>query len=708
MALENYETGKVLHSTDETVTTAEIILKGIVSVYIGGQKMILTQGSLIGLQETPQEKYNFTYTAEEPVQVYTYPFLEETSIQRIVENNAKIAPALAAKAVRDTLNAFNVYDTFYESVSREFEKLHAQIADYPVQCKKAGVQQKMFPGLLEITAPERNDLLQDWQINFLEFMKENEKKFMMNFYSADTSVSAGTLLIMYELQSKIENGIISLEQDLRGILQESEEFRSEIKLLEMKLNALKQTMQMSGEDQDGEVPLIKNAMDIILSYSDIDKNKALKIKELVKQYKELPDRRSITDSVRFIRKQLIDGFYELYPACFLKSRENPMNIPAEVRMFLLFGFFDEELAGADNTEIMYRIITSYRPDEEGHVFTLYQWLTMIQNGTVVPSRNEFEQDYEAYMHEQKLRGDITDQEYAEKIDDSKSKLTYEINNLFKMGNRMTFGKISSYQPFFDSCNVLMDLKNSYMSATKVNDAINTIISIDKSIFRREREYRNEELGLKNIFVHVEVIPNIILLPNVGTRAALWQEIEGKKRDSKARMIMPIFLAEDMTKAFTALCGEYRWEITKTEQGVHWNDLKDLSLTSEYNDYIQFYKKNREFNTEQREKIKKQIQKAGSNLRRTFVSDYCVYINSESNGSPLMNRVARGILFTYCPFALSYRERIKTSPIYANELNKFEIKMKEKAHPILNIAKKLENQGIDLPKALSDEIEYIKS
>ena len=708
MALENYEAGKVIHSKDETVTTAELILKGTVSVYFCGQKMMLTQGSLIGLQETPQEKYNFTYTAEEPVQVYTYPFFEESSIQRIVENNAKISPALAAKAVRDTLNAFNIYYTFYENVSQEFEKLHAQIADYPVQCKKAGVQQKIFPGLLDISAPERNDLLQEWQVNLLESMKENEKKFMMNFYNAAPSVSVGTVLLMYELQVKIKTGIISLEQDLRIMSRESEEFKSEMKLLDMKLNALKQTMQLSGEDQDGEVQLIQNAMDIILSYSEIDKNKALNLKELVKQYKELPDRRSIIDSVRIIRKHLIDRFYELYPACFLKSRDNPMNIPVEVRMFLFFGFFDEELAGPKNTEILYRIITSYRPDEEGHVFTLYQWLTMIQNGTVVPSRNEFEQDYEAYMREQKLRGDITDLEYAEKIDDSKSKLMYEISNLFKMGNRMTFGKISSYQPFFDSCNVLMDLNNSYMSATKVNDAINTIISIDKSIFRREREYRDQKLGLKNIFVHVEVIPNIILLPNVGTRAALWQEIEGKKRDSKARMIMPIFLAEDMTKAFTSLCGEYRWEITKTEQGVHWNDLKDLSLTSEYNDYIQFYRKNRELNTEQRDKIKKQIQKAGSNLRRTFVSDYCVYINSESNGSPLMNRVARGILFAYCPFSLSYRERLKTSPIYGNELNKFEIKSQEKIHPILNIAKKLENQGIEVPKALSDEIEYMKS
>lgn len=708
MALENYEAGKQIHSMKDTVTTIELILKGTVSVYFGGQKMLLTQGSLIGLQESPMKKYNFTYKAEEQVQVYSYPFMDENSIQRIVLNNAKISPALAAKAVRDTLDAFNAYDTFYEEVSRDFEKLHAQIADYPVQCKKAKIQQKTFPGLYDLNVPERDDLLKEWQISFLESMRENEKKFMMNFYSTDSSISAGVVLLMYGLQTNIENGLLTLQHNHDKMLKCAEEFRSELKILEMKLNALKQSMQMSGEDQNGEIPLIKNSMDIILSYSDFDKNKALNLKELIKEYKALPDRRNTTDSVRRLRKQLTDAFYELYPVCFLKSRENPMSIPVEVRMFLFFGFFDEELAGPDNTEILYRIITSYRPDEEGHVYTLYQWLMMVQDGVVTPSRNEFEQDYEAYMKEQRDRGDITEEEYQSGLKNSVSKLMYEINNLFKMGNRMTFGKVSSFQPFFDSDNVIMDLENAYRSASKVNEAINNIKNIDKSIFRREREYRNEELGLKNIPIHVEVIPNVILFPNVGTRAALWQEIEGKKRDSKARMIMPIFLAEDMTKAFTALCGEYRWEITKTEQGVHWNDLKDLSLTSEYNDYIQFYRKNRDLNADQKEKIKKQIQKAGSNLRRTFVSDYNVYINSESNGSPLMNKVAISILFTYCPFSLGYRERLKTSPIYSNELNKFETKKEERIRPIINIVKKLENIGIDAPKELLDEIEYAKS
>jgi hypothetical protein len=174
------------------------------------------------------------------------------------------------------------------------------------------------------------------------------------------------------------------------------------------------------------------------------------------------------------------------------------------------------------------------------------------------------------------------------------------------------------------------------------------------------------------------------------------------------MLSPIFLVEDLMKSMVALCGEFRWEITKTEQGVHWNDLKDLSLTSEYNDYIQFYRKNRELNAEQKEKIKKQIQKAGSNLRREFVADYTVYMNSESNGSPMMNKVSRRILFTYCPFSKEYREKLKSIPMYQNELNKYETKTNEKLRPISNITKKLEHEGIEIPEVLKEQIEFLES
>ena len=37
-------------------------------------------------------------------------------------------------------------------------------------------------------------------------------------------------------------------------------------------------------------------------------------------------------------------------------------------------------------------------------------------------------------------------------------------------------------------------------------------------------------------------------------------------------------------------GRYRWEMCRKLQGVRWNDISEHSLTSEYYDYIQYYKR----------------------------------------------------------------------------------------------------------------------
>lgn len=708
MALVSITKGQVIHSPEQDVTTAELVLKGQVMVQIGNQTMTFTQGSLIGLSETAGEKYRYKYVAATDGAIYSYPNEGNESIQKIIETNAKIAPMLAVKAVQNTLAAYYAYDSFFDEVRGEYDRVMVELSDYPITCKKAGVEPKDFSELNDFEAPERDVLLQDWQLDYLESLKENEKAIATRYYAISPSISIGVIFQMNDIKMKIDEAILELIESSKAFAEKSSAFNTELEMVNVKLNAVKSSLAPGAMDENGEVPLITNAMDTILAFSDIESEKMLEIKKLVTEYKALPDRRNVTDEIRRIRKKLVDAFFDIYPNCFLKTREDPQGTPPEVVMFLLYGFFDEELAGAENTETLYRMMQSYAPDPNGQIVTIYQWLNMIMDGEVQPSRNEFEQDFDAFLREQLMHGDITDAEFEKMQKDSKEKFKYELNNLFKMGNRMTFGRISSYQPFFDSTNVMTDLSKSFMSFEKVSDILDRIKGIDKYIFRRDVEYNNPELEIKNLVIAKEVMPRVILFPNVGTRPALWQEIEGKRRDSHARMLCPVFLAEDLMKSMVALCGEYRWEITKTEQGVHWNDLKDLSLTSEYNDYMQFYRKNRELNAEQKEKIKKQIQKAGSNLRREFVMDYVVFMNSESNGSPMMNKVARRILFTYCPFSAQYREKLKSIPMYQNELNKYETKTNEKLRPILNIIKKLEHEGTEVPEVLREQISFLES
>ena len=130
-------------------------------------------------------------------------------------------------------------------------------------------------------------------------------------------------------------------------------------------------------------------------------------------------------------------------------------------------------------------------------------------------------------------------------------------------------------------------------------------------------------------------------------------------------------------------GRFRWEMCRKEQGARWNDIREMSLTSEYYDYVQYYKKNHDLSPEAKEKLKNALWKAKNNYREVFVKDYQVWIKYEAKGSFRMNRVARGILFRYCPFVKEIRDSLKVSPMYQEMIQKYDIIIgREKRHVAL--------------------------
>ena len=104
-----------------------------------------------------------------------------------------------------------------------------------------------------------------------------------------------------------------------------------------------------------------------------------------------------------------------------------------------------------------------------------------------------------------------------------------------------------------------------------------------------------------------------------------------RRDTSARFLFPIFTAVDIDDMMVDTVGRYRWEICRKIQGVHWNDIREKSLTAEYCDYLQFYRKNRELSTEAKEKIKSALLRGRNNYREVFVKDYQNWMKYESKG-----------------------------------------------------------------------------
>lgn len=186
---------------------------------------------------------------------------------------------------------------------------------------------------------------------------------------------------------------------------------------------------------------------------------------------------------------------------------------------------------------------------------------------------------------------------------------------------------------------------------------------------------------------------------------MWQEVGGKNKATPGRFVFPILSNTNIDDMMVKMFGRFRWELCRCIQGMQWNDIKVKSLTSEYMDYIQFYRKNRDLSDEAREKVKMQIQKGRNNSREVFLIDYEAWVKSESNGSMKMNKVAREILATYCPFEKTLRQKLETQRPYEVAMARFgRNSMKKKQEFELRI-KAIQRETPDVPQEILDTYHF---
>lgn len=286
-----------------------------------------------------------------------------------------------------------------------------------------------------------------------------------------------------------------------------------------------------------------------------------------------------------------------------------------------------------------------------------------------------------------------------------ARVTFEMENLFPQVNKMTCGRISTFCPLFSADNVLKDLNTAFVTTAQISKAFATIRSIDFSAYYRESlDLENAETMGKET-IHLEFLPDIVLMPNVGIRGVMWQEIDGKKRNSPGRMFFSIFHMEDVNTTLVRLTGEFRWEMCKRIQGTRWNDVSERSLTSEYFDYVQFYRKNHELSAEAKERIRNSLQRAKNSFKEMFVRDYIIWVMFEGTGSPRLNKVARKILFTYCPFPASLAATMEQNPIYTELMSRQKVLSGQRIHRLDMLRQKLKNGNIPIPASLEKEINF---
>ncbi len=702
MGLITLKQNQVLHKSGDIVETLEIVVKGSVSVIIEGESIIVGVGGILGAPEHPGSEYVYTYTALEDTSVFSYPFNSIDDIFRVVASNPKISPILAAQTVKNVVLSLDKYNEDYDNILAEYKQLDIDEADYPMMAVSVGMEVEDFPELDDIMPPVRTKALSDWQEKFYRKLNDNEELMKKTCYARSADISDGFIMYALEAISFTAACREQLTEYRHDFQKQTSRFRSSMQLIRAKSDDMKR----NGADGAATDIDIRDALNTILQYADADETATENFRNIIIEFKNTKTRYDTSDESRALRRNVAKDYYTIYTSAFLRSLSDP-SIPSEVMMFLMFGFVDEELAGRENTRQLYALMKTYKPDPAGHVMTVYEWLKKIYAMELEPSRNEFDEDYFTALRTLKTSGDISEEQMEEMKLDPMERLKFEIKNLLALGNRMSFGRPSMFVPVFDEENVIRPLDVAYVNTEKVNSFYEYIRSIDFSLFCRQSIFSDPEIGVNQAFIDEDVTPYMILMPNMGSRASLWQEIEGKKRNTPARFIISIFNTETFEDVMIRLCGEFRWEMCKTIQGVHWNDVTDPSLTSMYCDYLQFYKKNHSLSTEMKEKLRTDLKKYNNNYKNLFVSEYMAYIKFEANQSPRLNKISREIIFTYCPFSAELREKFADNPQYGELIKKYTAHVNGIMRPISNMIRRIQNDGFEVPQVLKDQYEYLK-
>ncbi|MCR5000134.1 MAG: hypothetical protein K6A05_09915 [Lachnospiraceae bacterium] len=704
MAMIECSAGTKLHEIGQKVETVEIILKGSIRMVIGDDGIELKQGSIVGLSETPNGSFAFSYEAATDATVYSYPFTCHEDLEKILYVNQKIAPSITAQCITNAVDMYNLYFHLQQKCDENYKWILEHKASYPELCLETGTQQEAYPELDEVVAPPKSTTVEHWSVEYMNMLHDYEDRFVGQVYTLGAAMCAGMVFSAGNFMDNVESAVKELLGYQEQFVAQTNRFRIAVQNLEAKKKGIS-----NGASASVDVPVMKDILEQILVYPTpgtlADEDAAL-MRQLMKQYASINERGETSDEMRALRRKITDVFYRVYEAVFVKAINDPQ-MPSIIRMFLMFGVVDERVVKAEDLDILYRYASAYMPDPNGKIMTVYEWLGKIYRMEENPSRNEFDLDFPSQLREDVRNGDITEAQEQEMLNDPRARLNFELRNFFAIGNRMTFGRVSAFIPVFDACNCLVPLDKAYASIHRVQEELDRVRSLDYNIFEREYTYHNEELGIPQLNIHKEVTPYIVLMPNFGSRAVLWQEIEGKKRTSPGRMMVPIFDTEELSDSVTRMCGEFRWEMCKTEQGIHWNDLSDPSLTAEYSDYLQYYRKNSNLSQDQRDKLKKDLQKAGNNYRRVFVADYLTYMNFEAKGALRMNKVSREIIFHYCPFADATRKALMANPTYQEHINKHQSRVTQKARPLANIIKKMQNTQVPVPPELMREYEVLQ-
>lgn len=746
---------QVIAKRKDNVREWYLIQEGTVIQKFDFAEVTLGKNAIIGI--VASDYFPCDYIAQTEVTVAVFSCNNYEDLKRMLGNQAKLRSIFLKTAIEQRHQMLCLYADLQLKTRQFHTFVETVYNEYKNACGQLGLEEQVFVQMEHFEPLEMKHKAENWEIsNSISLMKNYMLEYI-RLMEKDDSLCIGAIMEASAQMCRVTMGISEMETYLLYnkdiLLSETEndlfqlffDLAKRAAVKQYKIENIQKTLDLMaefigkmsfydkklvtnriGKYQEFDFESIQTAEDgtdvlgeqnaaamlkpeeyliHILDFAGKSEEEREEIREKIEEYRNLPDILSTDSEVYRLRKYLVTMFYEVYTKVFLrivKEGEEPTPI---LKMFLNFGFMDAQLAGDENVNMLYTLTNQLEKCNSERIYTIFNWLKAVYRGEKEPSRNEFDLDYQGYIADLRKHGEIQKEEAEKLLKNQEEKLKFEIKNMFTSGNRITYGKISTFCPILGEYDIINSIDKMLVTTEKLEESLNQIRKMDFSVFFRMDMFSDPERDINRENIMKEILPDMILMPNVGTKAMMWQETASVKRTTPGRFLFPIFTAVDINEMMMETVGRFRWEICRKEQGVHWNDIREKSLTSEYCDYIQFYRKNHELSPDAKEKIKSQLVRARSNYREVFVTDYVNFLKYESKGSYRLNRVVRDILIRYCPFTKEIRAELKANPMYASSMSRYEVETARKIQRITGVYEKYKKAGGVITQELRDNLLY---
>lgn len=752
MEILKLQTGEFLAKQKDKVNMWYMIQDGKVAQKFGFNEVILGKNAIIGILES--DTFMCDYVVKEDVTAAVFSCGSYEELKGILGKQEKTRGLFLRSAIEQKHNILCLYADLFKKVNNYHIFLQNIYEEYKNMCAKYSIETRKFTKMDQFLPVQMCHKAENWEImnsagivkhinEYVQLMEKEEalsvgaimetaakmRRFTQGVREMEDYLSYNKDILMCES----ENDIFTLYFDLavtahrtkndsypiREKIGQIIDFTKKINIHEESLynrriaeyeeynfDSVEKEQQMYETHFRREMDIMSiDCLKYILEYGGFSGSELENNYNTIKGYGRLKDPYSMDENVYKFRKQVSALFYDVYHRCFLRAVEDEESINPLIEMFLNFGFMDKDLLEEKTIITLYNLTEHLESFNSDRIYTMYRWLKAVYKGEKEPSKNELDMNYGAYLADLYKNGRINKEQQALLADDREMKLEFEINNMFPVVNKLTYGKVTTFCPILCESDFIGNIDKMLVTAQRIEEAINEVCKVDYSAFYREVTFSDPAKGINSELIMKEILPDIILMPNAGTRPMMWQDTSGNRSGTPGRFMFSIFTSGDVNEMMLEVMGRFRWDMCRTMQGMRWNDFREKSLTAEYCAYIQFYKKNHELSAEAKEKIKLTMAKAKNNYREVFVRDYINWIKYESKGSFRLNKVSRDILIKYCPFNKSIRGNLVANPVYQQGITRFEADIKGKLKRYAAVYDKYKKAGGELTPELIENIMF---